>query len=345
MNLSKKILFTFDYELFLGVNSGTVNNCLIKPTEKIMELFDIYKIEHAIFFVDTTYLLRLKEMKSPICIKDYEAIISQLIQLVDKGHYIFPHIHPHWLDAIYDPTTNQWSLNNYTKYRFHAISPEQRESLFEDSIALLRKIVCKSKKKYSINAYRAGGWSIQPFADFLPCFRKYGIRHEFSVLKGFKNLSEAQYFNFTTCPSASVYRFSKDPCILDEQGEYIEYTISTLPVSYRLYWLSKLWAKYLWKIGQRSIGDGKGLVIKEASLIAGKKDLIGSENREMISLELLTTIKMPYYKAFLKNNDYMHFISHPKMLSEHNLKCFNDFLKYGCTKFHLQTDFLKINAH
>ncbi|MBK7667512.1 MAG: hypothetical protein IPJ32_09355 [Sphingobacteriaceae bacterium] len=53
---TRNLLFTFDYELFLGKRSGTVENCILKPTDKILELFSKYKVTKAIFFVDTTYL-------------------------------------------------------------------------------------------------------------------------------------------------------------------------------------------------------------------------------------------------------------------------------------------------
>ena len=36
-NGSSKILLTFDVELFLGHNSGTIENCIIRPTELIIK--------------------------------------------------------------------------------------------------------------------------------------------------------------------------------------------------------------------------------------------------------------------------------------------------------------------
>ena len=36
------IFFTFDYELVLGKNVGTVESCLIKPTKAYTELFEKY---------------------------------------------------------------------------------------------------------------------------------------------------------------------------------------------------------------------------------------------------------------------------------------------------------------
>jgi len=339
MKAKKNLLFTFDYELFLGVKSGSVGKCMLDPTNRLLDLFSKHSVKHAIFFVDTTYLIRLQAEKSPACKKDFNLIADQLVNIVEGGHYVFPHIHPHWLDATYDAVSNQWSLADYSKYRFHNISQEMREDLFDQSVQMLHKVLSKSSVPFSINGYRAGGWSIQPFSDFKPLFIKHGIEHEFSVLKGFKNLSEAQYFNFENCPEKSFYKFEHDPCEMLQTGRFTEYVISSLKVSGRLHWLAKLWGKYLWKTGQRSVGDGTSLSIKDDTMRENTKSNKAASKREMISVELLTWVKLPYYKRFLKSEDYMQFISHPKMLSLHNLKCFENFIRYAARNFDIQTNF------
>ena len=40
---SKQVLFTFDYELFLGHRSGSVENCMILPTKKLLEVLKKYR--------------------------------------------------------------------------------------------------------------------------------------------------------------------------------------------------------------------------------------------------------------------------------------------------------------
>src|ERR1700739_3552615 len=101
----KNILFTFDYELFLGKKSGSVNRCVLEPTQKLLAIFSEYKISGAIFFVDTTWLIRLKEVafNNSAAKKDFEKIVEQLRDVVSRGHYVFPHLHPHWINASYLP--------------------------------------------------------------------------------------------------------------------------------------------------------------------------------------------------------------------------------------------------
>ncbi len=56
MSDKKLLLITFDYELFLGEKSGTVQQCLIDPTDKLLDLLGKYAFK-ALFFIDTVYIL------------------------------------------------------------------------------------------------------------------------------------------------------------------------------------------------------------------------------------------------------------------------------------------------
>jgi len=75
MKKEKTLLFTFDYELFLGERSGDVIESVITPTQDVLNILDEYKIK-AIFFVDTTWLIKLKELSTiyPACKKKLQHI-------------------------------------------------------------------------------------------------------------------------------------------------------------------------------------------------------------------------------------------------------------------------------
>src|ERR1035437_5213233 len=98
MRQSKKILLSFDYEPFLGSRSGSAEMCMLKPTDALRSILNKYNAK-AIFFVDTLYLSNLK--KHPELTNDFISIKNQLKEFSAEGHYIFPHIHPHWLAAEY----------------------------------------------------------------------------------------------------------------------------------------------------------------------------------------------------------------------------------------------------
>jgi hypothetical protein len=68
------------------------------------------------------------------------------------------------------------------------------------------------------------------------------------------------------------------------------------------------------------------------------KDL-SNTSWERIAIELLTMVKLNLYLDFLVKNDFMHFISHPKMITRHNLAVFDKFLSKVFEKYQVETDF------
>ena len=56
----KSVHITFDYELFFGINAGTVENSIIKPTELIIELMNYnYEINYVFVYILKIYPLFL----------------------------------------------------------------------------------------------------------------------------------------------------------------------------------------------------------------------------------------------------------------------------------------------
>jgi hypothetical protein len=56
--MKKNSIITFYYEVFLGHKTGTIETCVIKPTQLILEILHGNNAK-AIFFVDATWLLFL----------------------------------------------------------------------------------------------------------------------------------------------------------------------------------------------------------------------------------------------------------------------------------------------
>ena len=59
-------------------------------------------------------------------------IEDQIKNIKDNGHYIFYHIHPHWLDAIYNEENNEWDLSNKIKFSINNLNVNEIEKLFKD---------------------------------------------------------------------------------------------------------------------------------------------------------------------------------------------------------------------
>lgn len=340
----RNILITFDYELFLGKRSGTVENCLIKPTKIILDTLRAYDIKKTLFFVDTSYIKKLLEQDNNFTRRDYEKIETQLCDILKEGHLIFPHIHPHWIDAHYLPEINQWELSSIEKYRFHNIKQNDRDILFDFAIRFIKNIQLKAGVNYNISGYRAGGWCLQPFSDFKPYFIKYNLKYEFSVLKKFKNNTENVYFNYMNMPSKSIYNFENYVEIENKKGTFTEFSISGVMIKNKLE--NKILLKYLHFIGDINSGDGISVEKTEEQIIKDIEEGLNEdylEGFEMISIELLKATKLKAYKQFIDRNSYTHFISHPKMISSHNIKSFKKLLEYVKNNYIIETDFEKMS--
>ncbi|HEV7232540.1 MAG TPA: hypothetical protein VGO45_14480 [Bacteroidia bacterium] len=338
----KQLLFTFDYELFLGKRSGSARKCIIDPTDKLLTIFRNYGLK-AIFFVDTVYLLRLEEIavSNKQASTDLELIKFQIRQITKDGHYVFPHIHPSWMDAVYLPEFNQWDLSNTDSYRFHSLNDQKQTALFDKSVEILRTILSPIGYDYKPIGYRAGGWCIQPFEDFKPHFEKHGIKYDFSVLKGDKFRSSFLFYDFSnTFSGPDIYSFSSDVTVPDSKGNYTEFCISMIEKpSYIKNFLNRIYMKMIPNWYKSSSGNGFSAEAKNTDDSVPEKVV---KKREMISMELLTRAKLDAYFGFIESNNYMHFISHPKMLSQHNLVAFKLFLSKVTVKYKLETDFRKM---
>lgn len=343
--MNKLLLLTFDYELFLGSRSGIVDECLIQPTSRLASIMGNHGVK-AIFFIDTTYLLTLEKYASryTACKEDLDKIRTQLRELSKEGHYIFPHIHPHWLKAEYDPKINQWQLNDTGLYRFHSLNQSQREEVFSGSVRILRDIL--GNNSTTIDAFRAGGWSIQPFADFLPYFVQSGIKYEFSVIPGYYQFTNAQYFDYSAAPIKDYYSFADDVAIENSKGEFMEFTASMIDINPYVLFIDKFIAKIRYKLfNDHTFFKGSGQTPKDLinqNPINPNGVKLNHSKKERVAIELLTTVKIPYYLRYLKEREYMLFISHPKMITEHSMHALDKFLKHSIKLYSPITDFRTI---
>lgn len=343
--VKKYLILTYDYELFLGRRSGTVAQCQIIPAEKTLAILNKHNAK-AVFFTDTLQLIRLKELAVNGNIhaeKDFGLLKEQFAKIISLGHYIYPHIHTHWLDAVYNASIHQWNLSDVSKYRFHQCSAEQRKEVFHQSLEILKELILPVQPDYRLDGFRAGGWCIQPFSDFRNLFIEHGIRYEMSVLPGFYSFTNAQYFDFTDYPDKSIYRFEENECIEKENGRFVQLTVSSVPFTSVHRVFDRLWLKFSPHIIRNNLpasgnGHASQPVIPQPETRKPGYDVM-KNFRQRIAVELLTPVTMPLYKSFLKDNDYMHFLSHPKMITRHHHLLFEKFLEYAYKNFEVVTDF------
>jgi len=328
-----RLLLTFDYELFLGAKSGTVQECLITPTEIIQRILRQNNAK-AIFFVDATYLWRLQELSSEsnVAANDYDKIRSQIASLVKDGHYIYLHIHPHWIDAVYQSEINQWNLEDTSRYAFSSLSSAHKDLVFTRSTEALRTIL---PDDYSVEGFRAGGLFIQPFHDFLPFFKKNEILYDFSTLPGFYYPGKTHSFNFGRIKEQISIPFFEIADLENIKGQFVEYPLSVNKVGL----LQRILNSICYRIFMTS--EDKSPFGKGSS--AGQQIFCDTDTRflrsETVSVEMMNAVKAFYYNRLIQKNGYLHFLSHPKLTNEYNLKVFEKWFSELTACFSVNTDF------
>lgn len=214
------IFLTFDYELFLGNSSGTPERCLIEPTEALLEIASRHGAT-LVFFVDIGYLARLASdrARTPSLERDYGAVRRQIDSIISRGHEVQLHIHPGWKNAIHD--NGNWK-HDLAGYRLHDFSISEAAAIITEYSRTLNEV-----SGVAANAFRAGGWCIQPFAHIADALWNAGIRVDSTVIPGARSSTGTHAYNFTMAPAATRWFFSDDPAREDSMGKFLEIPIGS----------------------------------------------------------------------------------------------------------------------
>lgn len=303
--MKKNAIITFDYEVFLGQQTGTIENCVIKPTRSILEILKKNNAK-AIFFADATWLLFLKENFE----FDFEIVSEQLKTIIKSGSSVELHLHPQWIDA--DSIGDNIVFKSFNHYSLHSLTHLEILALFKESIELLESIT-----NQNITCFRAGGFCIEPFSQIKNAFETFEIKYDFSVAPGMRLKEGNEYdFNFFDAPNLQYYHFENDTRNPEPNGRFVELPLSVYqnnPI-YRL--TNKLQIRLK---KDRIFGDGKG--IQEKSYY-----FLRSLSRRLDFSKTFLTIDKTY-TVFFKYLLMTHFrrfgllviISHPKMVSKQAL--------------------------
>ena len=321
MSFLEKIILTLDYEIFFGHNSGTIERCLLIPTEFLSEeIFKNFPIEK-IIFVDFLFLWNLKANGLNT---EYEKIKKQINLLVEKLNCkVGLHVHSHWLDADYDFKTRKWKFKNYERYIFSSLDKKDICDVLDKCKFIAENLL----PGYKIEWFRAGGWCIEPFEKIAPFLKKFGIKKDSSVVQGMVIKSIAHNIDFRKAPLKPYWRFNQSTLVEDPNGYFEEYPITSAflyPICQRIRRISLVnnASKEIW-------GDGTPIPIQDTSysivsrLFEKVKKLFLKQvymlNFEWMSAGLMKEVVKRYLETVPFNmEDPKHkiiFIGHPKGIS------------------------------
>ncbi len=316
--MKKNLIMTFDYELFLGEITGTVNNSVIKPVQLILEVLRQNNAK-AIFFVDTTWLLFLKKHFPD----DLKTVSKQLREIVRQGSSVELHLHPQWINAY--SKGDSVVFGSFENYKLHSFPQDEILHLFRQSIDLLESITWQK-----ITCFRAGGFCIEPFGKLKEAFETFNLKYDFSVAPGVYLRSGNLFdFDFSGAPQLLHYSFKDSVLTPDIQGDFTEIPLST----YNNNPLYRMVNMVLLKLKKDKImGDGSGIQ-QELTLFSRLLSKRMGFSRTFLTLDQLSPLVFKHiFRFHFRTTPLMVIISHPKTMSNQALRNLT-FVSKTCNTF------------
>jgi len=199
------ILYSADYEVFLGGNYCNENEVLINPTNDLLNLFDNLHIPLTLF-ADVFSFLRYKEHNISGFPEDAE---NQLKDAIRRGHDVQAHVHPHW-------NFTQIEGRNYTVTEGYFLlgkldaDPEILYSKIRDLLMTsrnyLNNLLGQVNKNYTCIAFRSGGYGLQPnSAIVIKALTDSGFIIDSSIVPDFVLKSSVNEIDFSIVPKTANY--------------------------------------------------------------------------------------------------------------------------------------------
>lgn len=318
------IFLTFDYELFFGNPTGSVQKCMLEPTERLFKMSSGKNVKYT-FFVDVGYLICAKRYES--LDQERELVENQVKKMIKLGHDVQLHIHPHWERAKY--VDGKWDINVDGCYKLSDFSKKERSEIIGKYKNTLEDLTGTD-----IESFRAGGWCIQPFSILEEDFKRVGLRIDSSVFTGGYLSTKNYNVDFTNAPKKSLYRFQKDVCMEQTTGEFIEIPISSMMYSPLFYWRLYLLGR-IFPSQHKMLGDG--LFISQGGQ---KKRVLSRYTHNHISSDgyFSKVLKKALSKAQKRGDQELVVIGHPKSQTRYSEKMLGCFIEKN-HKIHNFTSF------
>lgn len=161
MNSPIHLLYSADYELYLGENFLPEEEVLVQPTARLLEVAAGEGIPFTLF-ADVLCFQRYRELGRGAFPAAAEA---QLRRAVAAGQDVQLHLHPHW--PVATPGAGGWAFPP-AAYALGNLGSDETgvaravERLAREGRAYLEELLQPVRPDYRCLAFRAGGYALQP---------------------------------------------------------------------------------------------------------------------------------------------------------------------------------------
>ncbi len=203
-----KILFTYDYELFLGKNYSSAEEILFEPTRKISKAM-LDQGAHGVFFADVCSAIRHRE----VGLNDYSDAFDQQIQDLTKDHHdVQLHLHTNWYYSERLGDSLEVSPKGYRVQEFGFDPKDARSapSIVAETKKYLEERCSSVMSEYRCMAYRAGGFGVQPEKELFKVLLDAGIVIDSSVNPHLYSLGTINNYDFRKVPKTLNWKIDPD---------------------------------------------------------------------------------------------------------------------------------------
>lgn len=291
---------------------------MLNPTAELLRIAEGKNV-HYTFFVDVGYLIASEEVEA--LNSERKLVLDQMSLILEKGHDVQLHIHPHWERSTYE--NGQWNLMSLEYYRLNNFELDEAKEIVRKYKRKLEEYIGRE-----VTAYRAGGWCIQPFEPLAETFQELGLKADSSVIPGFRLVTDQYAIDFSTVLTNNRYSFSTDVCLDDPNGSMTEYPIMSYRYSPLFFWNLYLKGR-LKPEDHKMVGDGNFI-----SHGSKKWEQLLSYTTGHLSTDGFYASKLEegLEKAFNLDLEDLVIIGHPKGNTRFSVRKLEEFIKKNCEK-------------
>ena len=212
------IILTVDYEIF-GNGTGSLNNCLISPTNRILNIAESYNAPVTLFveMLEFDAMKRRWVDRHSEVLAQVASVEQQIRSAVMKGHDAQLHLHPQWIGAKH-LKNGLWQLDN-SRWRIGDLSSSEVEKILVFGKTALEDILNPIMPQYRCKVFRAGAWCIQPSYHIIRCLMELGFKIDSSVAPSLFNRASGDWFDFRAAPNnLGWWHVSNDVCSVATSG-------------------------------------------------------------------------------------------------------------------------------
>jgi hypothetical protein len=322
-----KVILSFDYEIYFD---GSHNfERLLSNTDEILQIAKKYE-NKLVFFIDIYYLIKLEENSLS---EIYRQLHNQIQLILQNGHDIEYHFHPHWINSKYEKESSTWIFDPSEYSLSDIINKYGKEYASEYFNKGIKKM--ETEFGYIPCAYRSGGLSInQNQSDLIQLLIDNKFKYDSSVLPGLFMDGTYIHTDHTNAPRTAWWNIGTDSGFLNESKSLSSKLIEIPIMSMRKNALP-MYKKILTSIRYR-ISKIINSIFNKNSEVTGNTLNLGikkTKSPNSLTFDKSRIQDIMLFKIFTSNyfnNEItvMCILSHPKSFYQQSFQVFESYLKW-----------------